>query len=217
MLFSNSFQPQDTPYYSDYNQDPAYIKAAKALQKKKTGTDAGFIAGETASSALSFIPFVGPALAAGAEAGLAAGQKKEDAKLAKEQSDLVSHYSSIDHPKDNNTSLFGGFSGASAGNLGNLTQNKGFMQFLNGQIQQNKDSAFSASGANGLAGSYVTDGTLGSNTGGLGQDTSTPIDLTSGGGSSNFDFSSFGGSDVPATPTTGFYRGGLAPLGKNDI
>ena len=237
MLFSNDFTPSLNPYVSSYLNDPAYLAALHKLQKKQTGAEVGFgigegltaIGGAVGSAAATYFggPIAGAAVgaaAAAAESGLGAGEKGRLAKINTQIGDLKKQYIAKDDINDpqigahvGNTNTFGNLGSIFNG----LGQNKGFMQLMQGLIQRNNQNAFAKkddAATNALNKSQLDtttpygNGTLGNNAGGL--DTSD---------ANNFDFSQGTGtgitSDAAVTPITqtGFWKGGLAPLGKDDI
>lgn len=227
-LFTNQFATQPTPYYSNYTQDPVYQQQEKKLQKQETGIVTGFTAGEVGAGFLSLIPYAGVGLAAGAEAGLSAGEAAEQKKNATAQKTLAAKYFALDNERSMNSPLSNPYgAGNTASDLSGvaLATNKGLMAHLTNMTQQNRDNAFNTppnpSMMNQMAGSTVQDFTPGNTQGNLGSDAGG-LSQSAAGGSSNFDFSTGDTSFSPPVDLAGGFKGGMfntkyEPLGQDDI
>ena len=245
MLFSNDFTPSVNPYVSSYLNDPAYLAALHKLQKKQTGAEVGFgigegltaIGGAVGSAAATYFggPIAGAAVGAAtaaAESGLGAGEKRRLAKIKTQIGDLKTQYIAKDDINDpqigahvGNTNTFGNL-GSTFNGLG---QNKGFMQLIQNMIAQNQKNAFTKSIAD-----KITPSTLVGNGSNLLQSNTDNTDLSDANGNPiqnapledpgfNYNADPIGsggagaGGDVSVATSGGFWKGGLAALGKDDI
>lgn len=210
MLFSYENPTSQNPYYASIEEMPWYQREKK-IEKREAIEGGAF--GALFQAAASMVPIVGGAIGKIGAGGI-------NQSLQNRHNDANDYFKSELAGQSHNTDATGGLSGMSGG-VNNLTQNKGLMQYLQKEMQKNRDNAFSQTALNdGLQSTSQFDKFTPAteNTPNVPDiNPSQQIDLTSGGGSSNFDFSSFGGGGIVAPAMAGFYRGGLAPLGKDDI
>ena len=226
MLFTNEYQPALNPYFSDPTKDPAYLAKEAQAKKGHTGAEVGFGAAAVGAGLLNLVPFVGPALSEGAEAGISAGKKAYENHYTTQQNNLYNGFNSAEgngaggNHFGNQVSVF---------NTSNLSP--GFMQVIKNMLKSNADKAFTKTATQeGL------DKTLNSNNpfangsfNGLGGQTPGTQDAGNTGGalqttpsSDGFDLDSVlsgfsGGDNAPPITPQGYFKGGLAPLGKDDI
>lgn len=211
MLFSYDNPTSQAPYYKSIEEMPGYQKEQKVENREKI---IGGTFGALFQAAASMVPVVGGAIGKAGAGGINKSLENRHNDANAYFTDELSHQM----PQTNSTGSLSSLSGGLQG----ITQNKGLMQYLQNEMQKNKDNAFTQQAlTDGLNSTSQFDKFVPASENTPAAPNINPsqqIDLNSTGGSSNFDFSSFGGGGGDfAAPAMGFYRGGLAPLGKDDI
>lgn len=228
-IFTNQYQPALLPYYSDPTNDPLYRQDYARLKRNHGWATAGYTAGKIGAGFLSLIPFVGPALAAGAEAGLTVAENASDKKYQSNQSDLMSRFKTMDH------STRGSVPGESnLGDLGSILSKNtydGFNQMFKTLKDKNTENSLLDSRQNFLNQMDST-GTEGNNASGLEGPSSGSPPMVGGdvGGGKFYDFGENsgggGGADMGGGGDVGMKEGGmikyaggglLKPMGEDDI
>ena len=201
MLFTNEYQPSLNPSFSDPNNDPAYQHQIAQQKKKQLGGDIGFGIAEVGSSLLNLIA---PGVGTLASKGIKVGQTAFDNGVHNKENSIYGGFSSMEGhgggnmPNQQNT--FGNLGSALSG----ATQNKGFMQLIQNMIQNNAKNAFTKTVADPIT-------QVGGSGAGVLSDTPAMGDNQLSDASGNVM------ADDVQTQLNGFWRGGLAPLGKDDI
>src|SRR6185312_146827 len=137
MLFSYENPTSPNPYYASIEEMPDYQREKK-IEKREAIEGGAF--GALFQAAASFIPGVGGAIGKIGAGGI-------NQSLQNRHNSANDYFKSELTRQSHNINATGSLSGMSGG-LNNLTQNKGLMQYLQNEMQKNRDNTFSQTALN---------------------------------------------------------------------